>query len=111
MNQESGGFVVFSQNNPGSDMSDCDERGKKILQHKRGTTRKGGSEMYLWFYQDQIYKQHNIIMLDVLVGKQMTVRTLRQANAFAQRAIIGSTMDRVERGDGVTTIDAYGHRE
>lgn len=59
--------------------------------------------------QNQIDKQHNKIVLDILVGEPLAVRALGQADPFAQGAVIGLAVDRVQVLDGRTAGDAYRH--
>jgi len=59
--------------------------------------------------QHEIDKQHDIVMLDVLVGEPFTVGTLRQPDPFAERAVVGLAVRRVESGDRVGTCDADWH--
>jgi len=48
-------------------------------------------------------------MLDILVREALTMWTLRQANSFTQRAVIGFTVLSVQRDDRISTFDTDGH--
>ena len=50
---------------------------------------------YLRLDQDQVNEEDNVIMLDILVGKTFTIRTLGQAHTFSKRAIIGPAVGSV----------------
>ena len=48
-------------------------------------------------------------MLDVFVGEALAARTLGQAHAFAEGAVVGGGVDCVELRDRVAAFDADGH--
>lgn len=47
-------------------------------------TKKDRTRTHLWLYQDQIDEEHNIVMLDVFVGKALAPRTLCQSHIAAR---------------------------
>lgn len=48
-------------------------------------------------------------MLDVFVREAFAVGALREAHAFAKRAVVGFGVGRVQDGDGMAAGDAYWH--
>lgn len=48
-------------------------------------------------------------MLDVFIGKVLALRTLRQPHAFAERAVVGFGVCRVQCCDWGAAVDTYGH--
>ena len=53
----------------------------------------------LWLDQHEVDEEHNIVMLDILVGKSLTVRTLGKANTFAQCSIVCFAIDSIKKWD------------
>ena len=64
---------------------------------------------YLRLNQHKVNKQDDEIMLDVFVGEPMTMSALREADPFAERAVIGFAVGRIEILDGSRAGDAYWH--
>lgn len=48
-------------------------------------------------------------MLDIFIGEPLTARTLRQSHPFAERAVIGFAVGRVQMGNRVGAFDTYRH--
>jgi hypothetical protein len=64
---------------------------------------------YFGFNQHQINKQDDEIMLDVFIRELLAVGTLREADAFAEGAVVGFGVGGIEDGDGVAAGNAYWH--
>lgn len=64
---------------------------------------------YLWFDQHQIDEEDDIVMLDVFVGETLAARALGQADALAERVIVGLAVGGVKVGDGIGAFDADRH--
>lgn len=73
------------------------------------SSRQGPWQAYPWLYEHKVDKEHDKIIFDVFVGESVAARTLRQAHAFAQRAVIGATVGAVQMGHRVGAFDADGH--
>lgn len=65
--------------------------------------------IHLWLNQDEIDKQHDEVMLDVLVCEPLALWALRESDAFAKGAIISFGVGCVERFDGVAARNADWH--
>jgi hypothetical protein len=61
---------------------------------------------YLRLNQHQINKQHDKVMLNILVGEALAARTLREADPAPQGPIVGGGVGRVERLHGVRAFYA-----
>ena len=63
----------------------------------------------LWFNQDQVDEQDHEVVFNIFVGKPLAMRTLGEADAFAQRTVIGFAVGGVEVSDWSRACDAYWH--
>jgi len=50
----------------------------------------------LWLDQNQINKEHDKVMLDVLVGEAFASRTLRESDPLSESTVIGFAVRGVE---------------
>lgn len=56
--------------------------------------------IHLRLDQDEIDEQDDKVVLDVFVGKFLAVGALREADAFAEGAVVGFGVGGVEGADG-----------
>ena len=59
--------------------------------------------------QDEVYEEHHEVVLYIFVGEALAARALRQADALAQRPVIGLAVRAVEEVDGEPTFYADRH--
>jgi hypothetical protein len=56
---------------------------------------------YLRLYEHEVDKDYDKVVLDIFVGESLAARTLRQPDAFALGAVIGTTVGAVQVRDRV----------
>lgn len=59
------------------------------------------SPSYLRFDKHEVDKDHDKVILDIFVGEPLAARTLRQSDAFALGAVIGTTVGAVQVRDRI----------
>lgn len=47
---------------------------------------------YLWFDQDQVNKEYDIVVLNVFVGEAFAIGTLCEAYSFSEGTVVGFTV-------------------
>lgn len=64
---------------------------------------------YLGLYEYEVDEENYKVVLDVFICEAFAVGTLGEAHAFAEGAVVGFGVSRVQDGDGVAAGDAYWH--
>lgn len=64
---------------------------------------------YLRLDQDQVYEQHDKVMLDIFVPEPLAPRALCQPNTLAQGAVVRFAVGGVERAKRISALYTYGH--